>query len=241
MNKKDFAEILNKGLENMGLNTSDKLEDQLYLYLQFLIEENKKYNLTAIEEEEEVIRKHFLDSLVLFKKINIKEEASIIDIGTGAGFPGLVLKIYRPDLKILLLDSLAKRVRFLNTLINKLNLEGIEAVHGRAEDIADDKSHRENYDLAVSRAVAPINILSEYTIPFVMTGGSIVFYKGPDYQAELEEGKNAINILGGDVSDIYNVEIPKLIGERFLIIIDKIRDTASKYPRRTGIPKKRPL
>ncbi|MFW6022836.1 MAG: 16S rRNA (guanine(527)-N(7))-methyltransferase RsmG [Halanaerobiaceae bacterium] len=241
MDRKLFDDLMGNGIKKLGLEKKDKLFDDLWIYMNFLIEENNKYNLTAIDREEEIIGKHFLDSLVFFQKYNIKEHSRIIDIGTGAGFPGLVLKIYRPDLEILLLDSLKKRIGFLNELINKLSLNKIQAVHARAEELGNEKNYREKYDMSVSRAVASINILCEYTIPFVKIGGKAVYFKGPDYEKEIEEAEKAAKTLGGKITNTYQVNIPGIEGERYLVNIDKIKKTPSKYPRRPGMPKKRPL
>ncbi|MFW6287254.1 MAG: 16S rRNA (guanine(527)-N(7))-methyltransferase RsmG, partial [bacterium] len=166
MDKEKFSELLNDGLVKMGLQFREDLTENLYEYMNFLLQENKKFNLTSIDTPEDVISKHFLDSLVFFNSFNPEKGTKVIDVGTGAGFPGLVLKIYRPDLDIVLIDSLKKRVNFLNELIDMLGLAGIEALHTRAEEIGNNKLYREKFTLAVSRAVASINILSEYTIPF---------------------------------------------------------------------------
>lgn len=241
MNRDDFNKILKTGLDKMDLDYRQDIVDNLYIYMNFLLEENSKYNLTAIDDPEEVISKHFFDSLIYFSKYNLREGIKIIDIGTGAGFPGLVFKIYRPDLEILLVDSLKKRVNFLNSLIEKLNLSGIEALHSRAEELGNNKLYRGKFHLATSRAVAPINVLAEYTIPFVFKGGSIVYFKGPDYQQELDEAKEAMKLLGSRLEAIHKVNIPKVKGERYLVELVKVDITPSKYPRRPGMPKKRPL
>lgn len=241
MNKNIFKKNITQGLKKMELHNSDKLMDRLWIYMNFLMEENNKYNLTAIEKEEEIVTKHFLDSLVFFTKYNIKDGIRILDIGTGAGFPGLVLKIYRTDINMVLLDSLNKRINFLNILSKKLGLINIKSIHGRAEELAYDQEYREKFDFVVSRAVAPINVLSEYTIPFIFQGGKVVFFKGPDYQKEIEEGQKAIETLGGKITNIHKVNIPNIEGNRFLLEVEKVKETPGKYPRRPGIPKKRPL
>ncbi len=241
MNKEIFKEILSKGLKEMGIQYKEGLSDKLYIYMNFLLEENSKYNLTAIDQPEEIISKHFFDSLIYFQKYDLKEGIRVIDIGTGAGFPGLVFKLYRPDLEILLVDSLNKRIKFLNTLIEKLDIVGIKAIHARAEELGINELYREKFNLAVSRAVASINTLSEYTIPFLSKGGSVVYFKGPDYQQEMEEAIEAVEKLGGKFEEIHKVNIPNIKGERFLIEVKKVGMTPPKYPRRPGIPKKRPL
>lgn len=241
MRRDRFSTVLKNGLRKIGLKEDSLLIEKLWRYMNFLIEENKKYNLTAIENEEEIISKHFLDSLVLFTKYKIDNDKRIIDIGTGAGFPGLVLKIYKPGIEMVLLDSLNKRINFLNILIEKLDLENISTKHVRAEELGREKDFREKYDFVVSRAVASINILSEYTIPFSVVGGKIIFFKGPDYQKEIDEGLKAVEIMGGEITNIFNVEVPGVQGERFLVEITKIKETPGKYPRKPGLPKKRPL
>jgi len=241
MNREKFNEIITSGLKEMGLEYRDDLSDNLYIYMNYLIEENSKYNLTAIDQPEEIISKHFFDSLIYFKIYDLNQGAKVIDIGTGAGFPGLVFKLYRPDLDILLVDSLNKRIKFLNILIEKLGISGIESLHARAEELGTNDLYREKFDFAVSRAVASINTLSEYTIPFLKNEGSVVYFKGPDYEEEIEEGIDAVEKLGGKIEEIHKVNIPNVKGERYLIEVKKVEMTPSKYPRRPGIPKKRPL
>lgn len=241
MKKDQFNEMLNKGLNMMGLQTREDLTDNLYKYMNYLLQENMKYNLTAIDDPGEVINKHFFDSLIFFTKCNPEKGTKVIDIGTGAGFPGLVLKLYRPDLDIILVDSLKKRVNFLNDLINDLNLAGIEALHARAEELGNNEFYREQFKLSVSRAVASINILSEYTIPFLHKGGSSIYFKGPDYLEESNEGLEALEILGGKLKEVYKVNVPGVEGERYLVEVTKVEITPAKYPRRPGMPKKRPL
>lgn len=242
MNKKEFTDHLNHKLKQISINFSNRMIEALWSYLNFLIEENRKYNLTAITEPEDIINKHFIDSLIIDKHINIGEENKIIDVGTGAGFPGMVLKIYKPDIKLLLLDSLKKRVKFLRMLTNKLSLNNnLEIIHERAESLGKNKEFREKFDLVVSRAVAPINVLSEYTIPFASPSGKIVYYKGPDYREELKKAEKALEILGGKIIEIKEVKIKSIKGERYLIIVEKNKNTPDKYPRRPGMPKKRPL
>ncbi|MFI5358690.1 MAG: 16S rRNA (guanine(527)-N(7))-methyltransferase RsmG [Halanaerobiales bacterium] len=241
MERKQFDIILINTLEEMGLRYNTALLDGLWLYMNFLQEENRKYNLTAIEGEEEIITKHFLDSLVFFTKYEPQPGSRILDMGTGAGFPGLVMKLYQPELGVLLVDSLQKRINFLNLLIERLGLKLVEALHGRAEDLGQQEEYREKFDYVVSRAVAPLNILSEYTLPFLRTGGKAVYFKGPDYQEELQEGEKAIEILGGRLKVIHKVKIPGLEVGRYLLEIEKVEETPARYPRKAGIPKKRPL
>ena len=215
-------------------------------YYELLIEKNKVMNLTAITEKEDVIVKHFIDSIALIpylldKGININSELSIIDIGTGAGFPGLPLKIMMPDVKFTLLDSLNKRVSFLNDVIDELNLTGINAIHGRAEDFASDKMYRENYDICVSRAVANLSTLSEYCIPFVKRDGYFISYKAGESEEEINGSKNAIKILGGKINTVEEFILPGTDASRVFVFIKKIDCTDKKYPRKAGVPAKKPL
>ena len=204
-----------------------------------LIDRNKVMNLTAITEFDEVMDKHFLDSVYLFRSIKLEADYKLIDIGTGAGFPGIPLKIVFPELKITLLDSLNKRVGFLNDLIEELNLNNIEAIHGRAEDIARDKAYRASYDIAVSRAVANLSTLSEYCLPFVKIGGKFVSYKSGDCADEVDNAKAAIHLLGGKINKIDEFSYSN--NSRSFIVIDKVMNTSSKYPRKAGLPSKKPL
>jgi 16S rRNA (guanine527-N7)-methyltransferase len=204
-----------------------------------LIDRNKVMNLTAITEFDEVIDKHFLDSVYLFRSIKLEADYKLIDIGTGAGFPGIPLKIVFPELKITLLDSLNKRVGFLNDVIDELNLNDIEAIHGRAEDIARDKAYRASYDIAVSRAVANLSTLSEYCLPFVKIGGKFVSYKSGDCADEVDNAKAAIHLLGGKINKIDEFSYSN--NSRSFIVIDKVMNTSNKYPRKAGLPSKKPL
>ena len=205
----------------------------------------KVMNLTAITEYEEVILKHFLDSLSIVKVSNFDQNKlagkSVIDIGTGAGFPGIPLKIAFPELKITLLDSLNKRVNFLNEVIEMLGLKNVTAVHGRAEDYAKQKEHREKYDFCVSRAVANLSTLSEYCIPFVKEGGSFISYKSGKIDEELTQAENAVKILGGKVQDVVKFPLMDTDMDRSFVVIKKVKPTAKKYPRKAGLPSKEPL
>lgn len=209
---------------------------QFSAYFEFLIEYNKNVNLTAITGEKEVCIKHFYDSLLGVEFI--EENAKVVDIGTGAGFPGVPIKIARPDIKLTLVDSLNKRVEFLKLLTNKIDLDG-ECVHSRAEDFA--TKNREQYDVAVSRAVASLNTLCEYALPLVKVGGIFLAYKGANIDEELNLSKNAISILGGVVEKIKKIKLPENMGERNIIIIKKIKNTPQKYPRNKNLPKLKPI
>lgn len=241
MKKSVFEEKLTKGIGNMGLEFSNISIDRLWTYTNLLISENKKYNLTAIVDYEEIINKHFLDSLAFFQLGSFKNEDYVMDVGTGPGFPGMIIKIFFPQISLVLLDANKKKVRFLQLLIEHLQIDNVKVIHGRAEDLADKSSYRERFDFVFSRAVAPLNILAEYTLPFVKIKGQVYLYKGPDYQQEIKEGAGAVTILGGIINSVKRVKIPSLIGERYIIDIVKEKKTPDKYPRRAGIPKKRPL
>lgn len=198
-------------------------------------------NLTAITEYEEVVEKHFIDSLSIINAMDFSEIFNIIDIGTGAGFPGIPLKIAFPDINITLLDSLNKRVKFLNEVIEQLGLNNINAIHGRAEDYAKQKEYREQYDLCVSRAVANLSTLSEYCLPYVKINGLFIPYKSGDIDVELEKSEHAVSILGGVVSDVIRFQLPGTDIGRSFVKIKKIKSTGKKYPRKAGLPSKEPL
>jgi len=229
-----------KGLESLGITLSEKQMEQFLTFYELLVEWNSFMNLTAITEFEEVVQKHFLDSLALIKACDLKEQ-TLIDVGTGAGFPGIPLKIAFPELKVTLLDSLNKRINFLNTVIDTLGLEKVETIHGRAEDFAKNKDYREKYDLCVSRAVSNLTTLSEYCLPFVKVNGSFISYKSEKLTEELKEADKAIAILGGKVGEQVELTLPDSDIYRNLLIINKIKNTPGKYPRKAGLPAKEPL
>ena len=226
-------------LGKLNISLSEMQINQFIRFYEMLIEKNKVMNLTAITEFDEVIDKHFLDSLNLFRLIDLNSEKRILDLGTGAGFPGIPLKIAFPKIKITLVDSLNKRVMFLNDVVNQLGLEDVECVHARAEDLAKKKEYREEYDICVSRAVANLSTLSEYCIPFVKVGGNFISYKSGDCDEEINSSKAAIKKLGARISKVENFEI-KDMGRSF-VVIDKISSTPNKYPRKAGLPSKEPL
>ena len=237
--------LFEKGLEELSISLSQEQKRQFVTYYEYLIEKNKVMNLTAITEYEEVIVKHFLDSLSIVKAGCFEQNAlngkSVIDIGTGAGFPGIPLKIAIPQLKITLLDSLNKRVNFLNEVIEILGLSKVEAVHGRAEDYAKQKEYRECFDFCVSRAVANLSTLSEYCIPFVKEGGCFISYKSGKIDEEISQAGNAVKVLGGKVLDVVKFPLMGTDMDRSFVIIKKTRPTAKKYPRKAGLPSKEPL
>ncbi len=230
-----------KDLEELNIKLEKRQICQFLQYYELLVEWNSFMNLTAITDFDEVLKKHFIDSLSLVKSMDLSKEYSVIDIGTGAGFPGIPLKIAFPNLKITLLDSLNKRIKFLNEVIEKLELKDIKTIHGRAEDFAKDKEYREAYDLCVSRAVANLSTLSEYCLPYVKVGGKFISYKSEKITDEMNAAKNAIHILGGNISGQVDFNLPDSDIYRNLFIIDKIKDTSKKYPRKAGLPSKEPL
>lgn len=228
-------------VEQLNIELLDSQYDQFIKYYEMLIKWNEVMNLTAITDFDEVIVKHFVDSISLVKAIDISKQIEIIDIGTGAGFPGIPLKIAYPNLKITLLDSLNKRVGFLNEVISELGLNDIEALHGRAEDYAKAGQLREKFDLCVSRAVANLATLSEYCLPYVKVGGKFISYKSEKLTEELANAGKAIGILGGKINDRIEFTLPETDLYRTFMIIDKTKETPKKYPRKAGTPAKEPL
>ena len=239
MNYDEFCIEFKKYASLMNIVIEDKKIEKYYKYMELLLEWNEKINLTAITNPREIIIKHFIDSIIISKKIN--KNARIIDIGTGAGFPGIPLKIYDDTLDITLLDSLNKRTIFLKEVITKLDINKVDVIHGRAEDFAQDKKYRAMYDYAVSRAVAPLNILCEYLIPYVKKNGTVIAMKGSNIAEELQNAKSAILKLKANVMEVDKIELPENNGERNIVIIEKKLDTPNMYPRKAGIPKKNPL
>lgn len=232
-----------KNLENIGIKLSDKQYKQFDQYYELLVEWNSFMNLTGITDYEEVLLKHYVDSLVLhIEEIgHNNDNISLIDVGTGAGFPGLPLKIAHPQLNVVLLDSLNKRVKFLNQVIEELGLEGIQAIHSRAEDGGRNKVLREQFDISVSRAVANLSTLSEYNLPFVKVGGYFVAYKSGDVDDEVKNAANAVKQLGGVIERVDKFKLPYSDIERSLVFIKKIKNTPGRYPRKAGLPGKEPI
>ncbi len=234
---------LQKQAQEIGIILTEKQIAQFQTYYDRLIETNKVMNLTAITELEEVISKHFIDSLLLIQVYSdiAGQKLKVLDLGTGAGFPGIPLKIAFPSLQITLMDSLNKRVKFLKAVIDELKLCDIEAVHGRAEEAARNTTYREQFDLCVSRAVANLATLSEYTLPFVKIGGMCIPYKAAGVEEEVDAAKKAIQILGGKLTTVKKVTLPETEIERSFILIDKVKKTPKTYPRKPGTASKEPI
>lgn len=226
-------------LKAIGIELSDEQLEQFLTYYEMLIEKNKVMNLTTITDFDEVLEKHFEDSLSLIQAVDLEKSQTVIDLGTGAGFPGIPLKIAFPNLQITLADSLNKRILFLDDVIRELGLVGIDTVHGRAEDLAKNSDYREKFDLCVSRAVANLSTLSEYCLPFVKIGGKFISYKAGECDEEVAASKSSVFLLGGKISDIKKFELGE--SGRAFVIIDKVSGTPKKYPRKAGTPSKDPL
>ncbi|HBI62166.1 MAG TPA: 16S rRNA (guanine(527)-N(7))-methyltransferase RsmG [Lachnospiraceae bacterium] len=244
----DRLEQFKKDLEELHISVSDAQLEQFLTYYEMLVEKNKVMNLTAITDFDEVMKKHFIDSLSLVKVCDLTGNFSVIDIGTGAGFPGIPLKIVFPDLRLTLLDSLNKRVGFLREVIERLNLHEAEAVHGRAEDFARPGQLRETFDFCVSRAVANLSVLAEYCLPYVKVGGKFISYKSEKVMAESEnsrteiaEAEHAISVLGGKLTEQIGFTLPSSDIYRNLIVIEKSRPTPKQYPRKAGTASKKPI
>lgn len=237
----DKIRRLEDSLKKLNISIDEDQKSKFSKYYSLLLEKNKVMNLTRITDEEEIIIKHFVDSLMIAKVVEMEKAESLIDVGTGAGFPGIPIKIMWPEIKVTLLDSLDKRVGFLQEVIEELDLEGAEAIHGRAEDFGQDDNYREKFDLCASRAVADLSVLSEYCMPFVKEQGEFVSYKADGSEEEIHNAKNAIEVLGGCLERIATETIPGTDIKRQFAVIRKIEKTDSKYPRKPGKPSKKPL
>ena len=233
--------ILEEGCQELGITLDEVQKQQFTDFYEYLVEKNKVMNLTGITEFQEVLVKHFLDSLACVKAVDMSKVNRIMDIGTGAGFPGVPLKIAFPHLEACLLDSLKKRVNFLEETFQLLKLENITAIHGRAEEFAKNKAYRETYDLCVSRAVSNLATLSEYCLPYVKTGGFFISYKSGTVQEEVEQAQKAVKILGGRIQDVVYFQLPDSEIQRSLVVIEKVKATPGRYPRKAGTPLKEPL
>ena len=236
-----MSKVFDEKLEALGISLTERQKQQFDQFYELLVEWNKVMNLTGITEYEEVNEKHFVDSISIVNALDMNEVNTVIDIGTGAGFPGIPLKIAFPHLKVVLLDSLNKRINFLNTVIEQLELKDIKTIHGRAEDYAKQQDYREKFDLCLSRAVANLSTLSEYCIPYVKVNGMFVPYKSGEIDEELENSKNAIRILGGELQKVVKFQLPGTEIGRSFVLIKKKQNTLKKYPRKAGLPAKEPL
>ena len=239
MEIEEFSKLISSYEKEISIEFSNIQIEKFYKYMNLLIEWNEKINLTAITEPKEIIIKHFIDSLTVLK--DIKGKNTLVDVGTGAGFPGIPLKIMDEEIKITLLDSLNKRINFLNEVIKQLDLKNIETIHSRVEEAGKNKKYRERFDIATARAVANLATLSEYMLPLVKVGGKSICMKGSEVSEELQNSKKAISILGGEIENIDNFQLPKSDMMRNIVIIKKVKNTPNKYPRKPGTPSKEPI
>ena len=237
----DIVSLFRSEAAPFGLELSDVQLEQYRTYFQWLVEWNEKMNLTAITDEEGVYFKHFYDSMTLLSVPQFRREGTLLDVGAGAGFPSLPVKIAAPDLNVTILDSLNKRIGFLNELVAALGLTNTKAVHGRAEDFGKQPGWRDGYDQVTARAVARLNVLAEFCLPYVKVGGHFFAMKGPDAENEVSEAKKAVDVLGGRVVDIVTTTLPNEAGTRNIIVVEKIKATPKPYPRKAGTPSKNPL
>jgi 16S rRNA (guanine527-N7)-methyltransferase len=228
-------------LRSLGIELSNSQLENFQLYEDLILEWNNKFNLTSIIDPSEIHLKHFLDSLTVLKIVSNTERFSLIDIGTGAGFPGIPLKIMLPDLSLTLVESSQKKAEFCKVVVEKLLFGNTTVIASRAEDLGKDPQHREQYDWAIARAVAELSVLSEYLLPFVKTGGKALAMKGASTESEIQKARQGLSILGGEISEIVNLDLPNNSGQRTLIVIKKIIPTPSAYPRRAGMPSKKPI
>jgi 16S rRNA (guanine527-N7)-methyltransferase len=227
--------------EFLNMDLSDEQIAAFSRYYELLVEWNQKFNLTAIKEEKEILIKHFLDSLTCFKILPRSGDYSLIDLGTGAGFPGIPLKIVNPAIQLTLSDSVGKKVDFCRVVAQKLNLTGVKAVHSRAEDLGQDRQYREKFDWTVARAVADLPVLAEYLLPLTRVGGNVLVMKSSGIQDELHRAEAALSALGGKISAVEFVSLPENSGERSLVLIEKVKHTPAAFPRKAGTPAKKPL
>lgn len=241
MSKLDNRDMLYKGLKMLNIDSKREKVEKLFAFKDIMLEWNEKINLTSITDEREVFIKHFLDSATCIATGHIKKGMDVIDVGTGAGFPGVPVKILEDGIKITLLDSLKKRINYLGEVVEKLKLKDVELVHGRAEEAGKNKRYRENYDIVLSRAVAAMNILCEYCLPFAKVGGYFLCQKGPEIKDELKEAENAVKELGGELAEIIPYELPYSDITHNIIIIRKAVQTPTKYPRKPGKPSASPI
>lgn len=239
--KKKASRLLVDGAAALGVSLDEYALFRFERYITELVDWNRRFNLTAIVDEEQITTKHFLDSLSLFAAVELPNTAKVVDIGSGAGFPGLVLKIARPDILLTLLESSSKKASFLRHVSDSLCLETVEVVAERAEDFAKLQKYRQSFDFALARAVAELSVLAEYGLPLVKIGGRLVCYKGPGAAEELAGAEKALQLLGGRVEELAKVVVPFLQAERYLVVVEKVAETPPQYPRKAGLPAKRPL
>lgn len=235
----EFEKIFIEEAQKINIELDKNQIEKFYKYMDLLIEWNEKINLTAITNRKDIIVKHFIDSLTIQRYLS--DAVNIIDVGTGAGFPGIPIKIVNPNLKVVLVDSLNKRINFLQDVIKKLNLDNIEVIHARAEDLGQNKKYREAFDIVTSRAVANMSVLSEYLLPLARVNGKCICMKGSDIEEELENSKYAINLLGGKIEQVDKFELSNERIGRNIIIVKKLKNTPNSYPRKAGTPAKKPL
>ena len=235
----EFEKIFIEEAQKINIELDKNQIEKFYKYMDLLIEWNEKINLTAITNRKDIIVKHFIDSLTIQRYLG--DAVNIIDVGTGAGFPGIPIKIINPNLKVVLVDSLNKRINFLQDVIKKLNLDNIEVIHARAEDLGQNKKYREAFDIVTSRAVANMSVLSEYLLPLARVNGKCICMKGSDIEEELENSKYAINLLGGKIEQVDKFELSNERIGRNIIIVKKLKNTPNSYPRKAGTPAKKPL
>lgn len=241
MEAMEAMEALNKVIQIMGIETGDALVKKFTGYMDGVLEWNEKVNLTTITDPEEFVIKHFIDSVICADYPEYAKAERIIDVGTGAGFPGVPLAIISPEKNFFLMDSLNKRLKIIDVLCEENNIKNVITIHARAEELAKNKAHREQYDLCVSRAVANMSVLAEYCLPFIKVGGFLLAYKGPDAETELAEAQNALMMLGGRVEEIRNGQLTEFGIDHKIAVIKKIKNTPSKFPRKAGTPAKEPL
>ena len=234
-------DILKQGIEDFGLEANETVLNNFQKYRELLVEWNQKMNLTGIEDEKEVFIKHFLDSISTVTNGYVQKEMSLIDVGTGAGFPGLPLKICLPELKVTLLDSLNKRINFLQEVAKEIQIDDIEFIHGRAEDFGKKDEYREQFDIATARAVAGLPVLMEFCVPFIKVGGYFVCLKGPNANLELEESKKAMEVLGVEYIEKIDIKLPEVDLHHNILVFKKTNNTPSKYPRKAGKVSKNPI
>ena len=232
---------LKNALEQLNISYTEKMIEQFSVYMEEILDWNEKINLTAITDKDEFVEKHFIDSVLAANAAEVQCAEKVIDVGTGAGFPGIPLAIIFPEKKFVLMDSLNKRLKVIDDVCAKAGIMNVETVHGRAEELSRNKVHREKYDLCVSRAVANMSTLSEYCLPFISQGGYFLAYKGPDSDEEINASKNAIKILGGKIKDIREAALADFGLAHRIVYVEKIKETPAKYPRKAGVPSKEPL